>query len=187
MAFIYAPAGDPRDPFLFPVCSHHVGGQFMHMAIAAPITLPNLRHFSFKGVTAYLEALLHRISAPRLQKLEITFFNQLTFFIPRLLHFVDTTESLRFKTARFEFFEEKVDVEVYPHEEADMCALRIIVNCCHLDWQVSSVTQIFNALSPVLSAVEHLNLKHREHSQSSEEHNEVNLTEWRKLLGSFRT
>ena len=67
-----------------------------------------------------------------------------------------------------------------------MYALTFAIICCHLDWQVSSVSQISNALSPVLSAVEHLTLEHREHNQSSEEHNEVDRTEWRKLLGSFR-
>ena len=67
-----------------------------------------------------------------------------------------------------------------------MCALSFTVNCCHLDWQVSSVAQIFNAFSPVLSAVEQLTFEHKVHGQSSEEHNEVNPTEWRKLLSSFR-
>ena len=48
------------------------------------------------------------------------------------------------------------------------------------------MAQIFNALRPALSAVEHLTLGHGEHSQSSEVHNEVDRTEWRKLLSSFR-
>jgi hypothetical protein len=33
--------------------------------------------------------------------------------------------------------------------------------------------------------VEHLTLKHDVHSRSSEEHNEVDRTEWRNLLNSF--
>jgi hypothetical protein len=33
--------------------------------------------------------------------------------------------------------------------------------------------------------VEHLTLEHEEHGRSSEEHNEVDRTEWRKLLMSF--
>ena len=172
--------------FDFPDHSLHVGGQFMHTAIAALVTLPNLRHFTFQGVTAYLEALLYQISAPRLERLQIAFFNQLTFSVPRLLHFVGTTENLRFKTTKLKFSDRHVDVEVYPHEEADMCALSFAVNSCHLDWQVSSMAQIFNALGPVLSAVEHLIFEHEYHSQSSEEHNEVDPTEWRKLLYSFR-
>jgi len=47
------------------------------------------------------------------------------------------------------------------------------------------VAQIFNTLSQMFSAVEHLTLAHDVHSRSSEEHNEVDRTEWRNLLGSF--
>ena len=172
--------------FIFPNRSRHLGGQVTHTAITTPVTLPNLLVFRFKGVTAYLEALLYWISAPRLEKLELEFFNQLTFSIPRLLHFVNTAENLRFKSARFEFSDKNVDVEVYPHEEAKMYALSITVNCCHLDWQVSSAAQIFNVPGPVLSAVEHLTFEHKEHSRSFEAHNEVDRIEWRKLLSSFR-
>ena len=171
---------------IFPDRSRHMGGQFTHTAITTPVTLPNLRHFSFKGVTAYLEALLYRISAPHLEMLGITFFNQLTFSVPRLLQFVGITENLSFKAVEFEFSDEDFDVVVYPHEEAEMYALSFIVNCCHLDWQVSSAAQICNSLSPVFSAVEHLTLEHREHKRSSEEHNEVDRSEWHKLLSSFR-
>jgi hypothetical protein len=172
--------------FEFADRSRHVGGQFTHTAIPTPVTLPNLRHFRFYGFTAYLEAILHRISAPRLENLRITFFNQLTFSVPRLLYFMDTTENLRFKTARFEFSDKNVEVNVYPYEEAEMYALRIAINCRHLDWQVSSAAQIFSALGPVFSAVDHLTFEHKEHSRSSEEHNEVDRTKWRKLLSSFR-
>ena len=168
--------------FLFPDRSRHVGGQ---LTITTPVTLPNLRCFLFGGVTAYLEALLYRISAPRLEKLQIVVFNQLTFSVPHLLQYVDTSENLRFKSARFKFSDGNVDVEVYPHE-AEIYALSFTVNCCHLDWQVSSAAQIFNALSPVFSAVEHLTFEYREHSRSSEEHNEIDPTEWHKLLSSFR-
>ena len=172
--------------FYFPDRNRHVEEQRTHTAIPTPVTLRNLRHFRFYGFTAYFEALFYRIYAPRLETLRITFFNQLTFSVPRLLHFMGTTENLRFKTARFKFSDEDIGVEVYPHEEADMCALSVDVRCCHLDWQVSFAAQIFNALSPVLSAVEHLTFEHEFHSQSSEEHNEVDPTEWRKLLSSFR-
>ena len=60
------------------------------------------------------------------------------------------------------------------------------VECWHLDWQVSSMAQVSNALSQVFSAVEHLTLGHEMHSQASEEHNDVERIEWRNLLRSFR-
>jgi hypothetical protein len=69
--------------------------------------------------------------------------------------------------------------------EADTYAFGVRVDCWHLDWQVSSVAQICNALSQVFSAVEHLTLRHEVHSQSSEEHNDVDRIEWRNLLRSF--
>ncbi len=47
------------------------------------------------------------------------------------------------------------------------------------------MAQIFNALSQILSPVERLTLKHEVHDWSSEEHNEVDCTEWHKLLRSF--
>ena len=173
--------------FRFPVPNRDVERQLTHMPITTPITLPNFHHFEFQGVESYSEALIHRITTPRLEKLKISFFNQLTFSGTRLLQFVNATENLlTFKSARLKFFGTYVDVEVYPHEGAEMYALSIVAKCWHLDWQVSSVAQISNLLSPAFSAVEHLTLEHQAHSQSSEEHNEADRVKWRQLLGSFR-
>ena len=133
-----------------------------------------------------MEALVHRITTPLLEKLRVSLFNQFTFSVTRLLQFVDATENFTFKSATFNFSDKYVLVEVYPHEEAEMFALSITVDCWHLDWQVSSAAQIFDSLSPLFSAVEHLILQHEVHSQSSEEHNEADRTKWRQLLGSFR-
>jgi hypothetical protein len=173
--------------FLFPVLNRDVERQLTHTPITTPITLPNLRHFNFSGVGTYLEALVHRITTPRLEKLQIWFFNQLTYSVTHLSQFVNAT--LTFKSAKFWFSDKSVAVGVYPdypHEEAEIHGLYITVYCWHLDWQVSSAAQIFNSLSPLFTAVEHLTLQHEVHSQSSEEHNEADRTEWRQLLGSFR-
>jgi hypothetical protein len=173
-------------PFLFPVPNRDLERQLTHTPITTHITLPNLHYFWFQGVGTYLEALVHRITTPRLEKLQIWFSNQLTFSVTHLLQFVDATENLTFKSAKFKFCDNYVAVEVYPHEEVEMYALSIAIGCCHLDWQVSSAAQIFDSLSPLFSAVEHLTLEHEVHSQSSEEHNEADRTKWRQLLGSFR-
>ena len=170
--------------FFFPVPNREVERQLTRTPI---ITLPNLCILGFRGVSAYLEALVHRITTPRLEKLQIAFFTQLTFSVPRLVQFMDTTENLRFDTAKFWFDDKLVHVEVHPPGEAMMkAAFLIFVFCWHLDWQVSSVAQIFNSLGHLFSAVEHLTFEHELHSQSSEAHNEVDRTEWRKLLRPFR-
>ena len=171
---------------VFPFPNRVVERQLTHMSTMTAVALPNLHHLTFQGVTTYLEEFVRRITAPRLEKVQIEMFNQLTFSVPRLLQFVSTTENLRFKSAKVKFSEKEVDVKVYPHEADKTYALSINVNCWHLDCQVSSAAQLSNSLSPTFSAVEHLTLEHSVHSQSSEEHNEAGPTEWRKLLKPSR-
>jgi len=169
----------------FPIPNRDVERQLMHTLTMPHVTLPNLRWFVFRGISAYLDAVVRRITAPRLEQFQFNLFKQLTFSIPRLLQFLDTTENLRFDSATFRFEGELVYVEMYSREEAGTYALILNVLCGHLDWQVSSVAQIFDTLSQILSPVEHLTLEREVHDWSSEEHNEVDRTEWRKLLRSF--
>ena len=171
--------------FLFPVPNRDVERQLMHTPITTHITLPNLRWFGFQGISAYLETLVRRITAPRLERLIILFFKQLTFSVPRLLQFINTTENIRFDSAKFKFSREQVDVNFYSQEEAEKHPLSVSIHCWHLDWQVSSVGQIFSSLGQIPSTVEHLTLQHWVHSKSSEGHNEVDRTEWHKLFEPF--
>ena len=176
--------------FNFPISNRDAERQLTltHAPAIAPVTLPNLRHFVFHGVSTYLETLVHRITTPRLEKLRIEFFSQLTFFVPRLLQLMNTAEDLRFHSAKLFFFDEKVEVRICPHGDIgdiEMYALDMVVFCWHLDWQVSSMVQISNSLDQVFSVVENLNLVHDVHGRSSEEHNEVDRTEWRRLLRPF--
>jgi hypothetical protein len=170
--------------FSFPVPNRDVARQLTHTSIITHITLPNLRLFWFQGVSAYLEAVLYRITTPRLESLRIRLFKQLTFSVPRLPQFMNTTENLRFDDALVMFKNKRIDVQMF-FLGADTYAFGVGVDCWHLDWQVSSVVQIFNALSQVFSAVEQLTLEHEVHSQSTEEHNDVDRIEWRSLLRSF--
>jgi hypothetical protein len=98
---------------------------------------------------------------------------------------MNTTEDLRFDHVKFNFLRDGTRVEVYHREEDETYALQMTVSGRHLDWQVSFVAQIFNSLSQILSMVEHLTFEHKVHSRSSEEHNEVDRTEWRELLRPF--
>ena len=168
----------------FPVPNGDVERQLARSPITTHVTLPNLRLLWFRGVSAYLEAVVCRITTPRLEKLQIRLFNQLTFSVPRLPQFMNTTENLRFDNAVIMFKDKYIDVLMYLHE-ADTYAFGITVDCWHLDWQVSSVAQICNALSQVFTAVEHLTLEHEVHSRSSEEHNVVDRINWSTLLRSF--
>ncbi|KAI0275758.1 hypothetical protein BGY98DRAFT_1098653 [Russula aff. rugulosa BPL654] len=170
--------------FTFLVPNSDVEMQLTHTPIPTHITLPNLRLFRFRGVSAYLEAVICRITTPRLEILNIRLFKQLTFFVPRLPHLINTTENLRFDNAEIIFKDKEINVWA-SFRETGTYSFVITVDCRHLDWQVSSVAQISDALSQVFSAMDHLTLGHEVHSQSSEEHNHADRTEWRNLLRSF--
>jgi hypothetical protein len=149
------------------------------------ITLPNLRSFFFKGVSAYLEGLLPPISAPVLSILQIQLFSQLTFTVPRLLQFKDdTSATLNFSTLQLAFNNDSVLLTA-PRGGQRYHPFRLQIMCRHLDQQVSSAAQILPSLQPLLSAVERLTLNHEEHSQLSEWHNEVDRMQWRQLLRPF--
>jgi hypothetical protein len=170
--------------FHCPVPSRDIERQLRRMPIVH-VTLPNLRWFGFRGVSAYLEAILPHITAPLLEKLQILFFNQLSFSVLHVLEFMGPAENLRFGSARLTFDEESVSVRVYPHEGAKMYALYVNVGCKHFDWQVASAAQVLNTLKSVFSSVEHLILEYERYAMSSEWHNEADHAQWRNLLGSF--
>jgi hypothetical protein len=170
--------------FLSPVPNRYVGRQLTHTPLMTQVTLPNLRSFGFRGVSAYLEAVVHRITAPRLEKLAVQFFKQLTFSVPRLVQFMNTTENLRFDSSKVVFSGNEVYAKLY-REEDEAYVLSVSVFCWHLDWQVSFVAQFFDSRGQIFPAVEKLALYHKVHNRSSEEHNHVDHAEWHKLLRSF--
>ena len=57
--------------FIVAVPSRDVERPLTNTPLITHVALPNLRHLWFQGVTTYLEALVRRITAPRLGKLQI--------------------------------------------------------------------------------------------------------------------
>ncbi|KAI0286285.1 hypothetical protein BC826DRAFT_1189415 [Russula brevipes] len=170
--------------FHSPVPSLDVERQLLQTPVTTHITLPNLRWFTFKGTSAYLEALLPRIAPPLLERFEVVFFSQLTFSLPFLLQFMLTAENLRGSDANLYITDDRISFHVQFREPLKN-TLRADVLSSHLDWQVSSITQIFNALDAVCSVVENLYIRYARRFQSPEVHNEVDRTQWRRLFGSF--
>jgi hypothetical protein len=168
--------------FNSPLPGRNVDRQLLDNPTIAHLTLPNLRVLVFQGVSAYLEGLLARISAPVLSVLQVFFYNQLTFTVPRLLQFMQTSENFVFSTVQLAFTRDFVDLVADPHQEPWKRPFYLRIMCKHLDWQVASVMQILITLFPVFSVVETLTLSHKEHKWSSEWHNEVDQTHWRELL-----
>jgi hypothetical protein len=167
--------------FHFSVSNRDVEGQLMQTPVMTDVTLPDLHFFALQAVSAYSEAVLSRITSPRLEMFQICYPKQRTFSVPQLPQFMGRTEHLKFDNAKFYFNNNRVFVAVNPPENRfSVNVFSIIVHCSPIDRQVSSVVQISNALSQVFSVVEHLTL-----ASTSEDDDMVDRTEWRKLLRSF--
>ncbi|KAH9981810.1 hypothetical protein BJV74DRAFT_887316 [Russula compacta] len=174
--------------FRFPVPNHDVEMQLLDTPIMTHVTLPNLRWFGFCGVSAYLEALLARMTTPFLEKFQIQFSHQPILSVPHLQEFISTAKNLKLSSAasaRMGFSTWDVWMTVFPHTRAKMYSLDIAVGSGHLDSQVASVVQLFNSLGEVFSAVERLTIEYKRHSISSEWNNEADRTQWRELFRSF--
>ena len=169
--------------FHSPLSNRDVERQPLNTLETIRITLPNLCTFGFRGVSAYLEALLSRINTPVLRRLGVTFFNQLTFVVPHLLQFMNTSANLRYSGVQVTFKKDFVGVMAAKCGKVPPLYMRIM--CRHLDWQIASTVQILSALLPVLSAVDRLNLHYEGDRSSSEWHNEGHRTQWRDLLRLF--
>ncbi|KAH9955476.1 hypothetical protein BC827DRAFT_1236658 [Russula dissimulans] len=154
-------------------------------SIMTHAALPTLRWFGFGGESAYLEGLLPHVTMPLLEKLQVSFSYEDPFSVSQLLPFMNTKKNLRLTTAKFTFDNLGVAATFHTHEGARTYAFNMDVGSRYLARQVSSLAQIFDALSPVFSAIERLALAYRKNDLPSVGHNEVDRAQWRALLSSF--
>jgi hypothetical protein len=147
--------------------------------------LPALIDFKFGGASEYLEDFIARIDTPLLARLQIS-VSVLVFNIPRLKEFIDRTE--RFKLL------DQVDVLLSPWSiKASLrsatglpTALILGITCRVADWQVSSMGRVCNQLSPLLSQVERLDIRHYPWGQLKwQDDNDADSTRWLELLIPF--
>ena len=117
--------------------------------------LPTLETFRFKGVTEYLEDLVTVIDTPRLNDMDITFFNQIDFDCPRLVQFIMCTPELRALDKIYMIFDDNsVSAELGVWGDEDEERLEIYISCKEPDWQLSSIEQVCNSLLHPLSTIE---------------------------------
>ncbi|KAI0300013.1 hypothetical protein B0F90DRAFT_570808 [Multifurca ochricompacta] len=150
------------------------------------VALPALKRLAFRGVNAYFEGLVARITAPVLRWFDVTLFNQLTFTLTYLSRFIDTTAELRFALADVNFNQNSISISGGNHSQIQGDSsfhLRVISK--QFDWQVSSAAQVCNALGSMLSAVEVLTLESYQQRMPPEWQNEVDDAVWYELLRPF--
>jgi hypothetical protein len=148
-----------------------------------PMMLPNLKHLTFKGVSAYLECLVAQIRAPLLERLDITFFNQIVFVLPHLSRLINISDAFKLPSATV-FFGNEVSIITQRYGGPSSFTLRVM--CMQLDWQIDCAAQICRALIPALSGVQKLTLDFDGPMMLTEwENGEIDGTTWHELLRSF--
>jgi hypothetical protein len=142
--------------------------------------LPALTHFSFRGVSEYLEDLVARIDAPVLHELYITFFHQLILDTPELAQFIIRTPNLKaFNEAQVMFLEDAVQVLL-----GSMQQFLVQTTCKAPDWQLSFVAQVCNSSLPLIPSLEHLYIYEGKNSPSRWP-NDIENDQWLELLYLF--
>ena len=133
-----------------------------------------LTRFVFKGVSEYLDALVARIDAPQIDKLDINFFHQLIFATPQLTQFIRRTPKFKASDhARMQFFEWRVRISTLDE------ALRLEISCKQPNWQLSSLAQVCGSI--FIPAIEHLYIQEVAGSALSwQDH--IETGQWLELL-----
>ena len=128
------------------------------------IVLPALTRFYFYGASEYLEDFVARIDAPLLDSIYIIFFHQLIFDIPRLAQFMRHTSMFQeLKEVHVQFEDYGVYVETFPPEVPFVDGSGLGISCKDLDWQLSSLAQVFTPFFSSIYTVEHLYIYEARH------------------------
>ena len=118
--------------------------------------LPVLTGFWFKGVTEYLEDLVARIDAPRLNCLQITFFNDIVFNMPQFMQFFSRTPKSRALEKAVIILQNRDARVNFSSRTYGDGGIFVEILCHGLEWQVSSLEQVCNSCLPPLSMLEDL-------------------------------
>jgi hypothetical protein len=145
--------------------------------------LPVLKGFRFKGVSEYLEDLTARINSPKLERLNITLFNQIDFYTPQLVQFVSRAPALKaHQRARLVFGVDAAINLTSVTTPGEWFILEIL--CRELDWQVSFLEQLCILFFPIVFTPEDLYIFQRKKSEPDWKDN-VNNALWLALLHPF--
>ncbi|KAH9965383.1 hypothetical protein BC827DRAFT_1184257 [Russula dissimulans] len=151
------------------------------------VILPALTSFGFQGSNEYLEDLLAKIDAPILAHLSIKFFNQLIFETPQLSLFICRAKLLS-SPSEATVYSSQGDITITLTQPKDIDVhgqSHIVISCKELDWQVSSLAQICDHASPVLSYVERLCVGSAPPSSRQGNDMDMESTQWLELFHPF--
>jgi hypothetical protein len=123
---------------------------------------------------------MSRIDAPLLDSMDITFFNQLVFDTPQLRHFISRTgvfRGLRAPDGARIFFKDDYVIVADPLS----MRLSLCILCKPSDWQLSSLSQLYNSALYPLPTLERLEI----HNRRTYWEDDMENVQWLELLRLF--
>jgi len=145
--------------------------------------LPTLTHFSFRGVSEYVEDFVAWIDAPLLHNVHISFFNQLIFDIPQLSRIINRVERFNRLNARLSFFGYDASMELFSPGTNDLLVWKFL--CKQADWQLSSLAQICGMSLYPISTLENLRVTIKPGSPQDFGQFDIEHSQWEELLYPF--
>ena len=144
----------------------------------------SLTEIRFKRASEYLEEILSRIAAPRLNELETTFFNQLIFDTPQLFQFISRIPTLRASEKGRITFCSKAIIAKFPSQTSNDAVLSVEIRFMASEWQLSSLEQVCTSSLPSVSTLEDLYMVEERHRRPRWQ-DDVETPPWPGLLRSF--
>ena len=144
--------------------------------------LPALRLFWFRGVCEYLEDLVARIDAPRLNSFETTFVNDIDFDVPQFTQFISRTPTMEaFDKATVVLWDHRATIKLSLNT-FDGRRVTVGISCGMLDWQLSFLEQVCTSSLPPLSVLDDLYITNYRSLGD-----DIDSLSWLELLHPFTT
>lgn len=149
------------------------------------VVLPSLSTLSYRGASEYLDQFAAQVDFPALTYLNIELFNTFFFLIPRLCEFISRVDALKsptevMLTPSLGFAALSFVQRGEPGRASGEISLDVL--CDRLSWQLSSMTEILNHLSPLLSSVDLLTINKPYKMPSG---GDVESTRWQGIFRPF--
>ena len=147
--------------------------------------IPSLTKIQFQGKSEYLEQILARIDAPRINELCITFFNQFIFDTPQLFQFISQKPTLSAPEKGHITFSSNLIMIKLLSQTLDYGVLVVDIPCSASELRrLSSFKLVYTSSLPYLSALEDLYI-HEDSFLDPFWQDNVESTSWLQLLRPF--
>ena len=143
--------------------------------------LLTLSRLKYRGTSKYLDTFVARIDAPRLSDVDISFFYQPTMDAAQLGQFIERIGMQTFLSQADVFTSTNI-ASISFSEPGARLRPALQISCAQVDWQLSSMAQICNHLSRLLSYVKDLGFSS---TQPPSETDDMDREKWAEIIRAF--